>query len=236
MALSDGRGMTEAEWLTQQRTPKPILKFLRGRKPSARKLRLFAAACCRRVWSLHSAEGQGAVTVVEQFADGLAGEAELEAAHRSCPGGSLDPVSAASERGLPFHAAERAKITAGAGTWKALQRKGISEVAVLARARDAAWAVEREAQAGFLRDIFASLVLRATVAPGWLVASVISLATAAYDERCLPSGELEVARLAVLSDALEEAGCTDTAILSHLRSPGPHVRGCWPLDLVLGKS
>jgi hypothetical protein len=228
--------MTEAEWLVQQRTPKPILTFLRGKKPSARKLRLFAAACCRRVWSLHSEEGQGAVTVVEQFADGLAGEVELEVARRSCPDGSLDPVRAAAERGLPFHAAERAKITAGAGAWEALQRKGISEVAVLARARDAAWAVEREAQAGLLRDIFASLVLRTTVDSGWLVASVISIASAAYDERCLPSGELEVASLAILSDALEEAGCTDPHILSHLRSPGPHVRGCWALDVILSKS
>ncbi len=60
-----------------------------------------------------------------------------------------------------------------------------------------------------------------------------SLAAAAYGERILPSGHLDPARLAVLSDALEEAGCTDPDILSHLRSPGPHVRGCWALDLVL---
>jgi hypothetical protein len=38
-----------------------------------------------------------------------------------------------------------------------------------------------------------------------------------------------------LADALEDAGCTDADILSHLRSPGPHVRGCWALDLLLGK-
>jgi hypothetical protein len=40
---------------------------------------------------------------------------------------------------------------------------------------------------------------------------------------------------AILADALEEAGCTDAAILSHLRGPGPHVRGCWVVDLLLGK-
>jgi hypothetical protein len=39
----------------------------------------------------------------------------------------------------------------------------------------------------------------------------------------------------ILGDALEEAGCTDADILAHLRSPGPHVRGCWILDLILGK-
>jgi hypothetical protein len=64
---------------------------------------------------------------------------------------------------------------------------------------------------------------------------VSSLAQAAYDVRLLPSGELDAARLAVLSDALEEAGCTDGALLSHLRGPGPHVRGCWAVDLILGK-
>lgn len=62
-----------------------------------------------------------------------------------------------------------------------------------------------------------------------------SLASLAYEHPVLPSGHLDSARLAVLSDALEEAGCDDAEILSHLRSPGPHVRGCWALDLVLGK-
>jgi hypothetical protein len=70
--------------------------------------------------------------------------------------------------------------------------------------------------------------------PASLPASVVSLARAAYDER-LPSFDLDPLRLSVLADAVEEAGCTDEAILSHLRSPGPHVRGCWALDLILGK-
>jgi hypothetical protein len=42
-------------------------------------------------------------------------------------------------------------------------------------------------------------------------------------------------RLPILADALEEAGCTDAYLLAHLRGPGPHVRGCWAVDLVLGK-
>ena len=68
----------------------------------------------------------------------------------------------------------------------------------------------------------------------WLTTDVLSIAQAAYDER-LDDGTLDLARLAVLSDALEEAGCTDDTLLSHLRSPGPHVRGCWAVDLILGK-
>jgi hypothetical protein len=61
------------------------------------------------------------------------------------------------------------------------------------------------------------------------------VAQAAYDNRKLPAGTIDPARLAVLADALEEAGCTDLTMLAHLRGPGPHFRACWPLDLVLAK-
>ena len=43
-------------------------------------------------------------------------------------------------------------------------------------------------------------------------------------------------RLPILADALEESGSTDQTILDHCRGPGPHVRGCWVVDLLLGKS
>jgi hypothetical protein len=62
------------------------------------------------------------------------------------------------------------------------------------------------------------------------------LAQSAYAERLDDRGVLDPARLGVLSDAVEEAGCNTTAILEHLRSPGPHYRGMWSLDLVLGKT
>src|SRR5262245_41808404 len=65
--------------------------------------------------------------------------------------------------------------------------------------------------------------------------AVLSISEAAYEERILPAGTLDPDRLAVLSDALEEAGCDNPDILSHLRGPGPHVRGCWVLDLLLEK-
>ena len=51
----------------------------------------------------------------------------------------------------------------------------------------------------------------------------------------ITTGHLDPVRLAILADALEEAGCNSIDILAHLRSPGPHVRGCWALDLILGK-
>jgi hypothetical protein len=49
------------------------------------------------------------------------------------------------------------------------------------------------------------------------------------------AGTLDTSRLAVLADALEDAGCDRADILGHLRGPGPHVRGCWAVDLLLGK-
>jgi hypothetical protein len=64
---------------------------------------------------------------------------------------------------------------------------------------------------------------------------VVKLAQAAYDRRLLPSGELDRVRLAVLADALEVSGCMDADMLGHLREPGPHVRGCFAVDLLLGK-
>jgi hypothetical protein len=99
---------------------------------------------------------------------------------------------------------------------------------------------EGASQAALLRDLFGLLPFRPVpVDPRWLAwngGAVVKLAQAAYDQRALPSGELDLARLAVLADALEEAGCTVTEILDHLRGPGPHVRGCWVVDLLLGKS
>jgi hypothetical protein len=65
---------------------------------------------------------------------------------------------------------------------------------------------------------------------------VRKLAESAYTERTLPEGTLDVVRLALLADALEDGGCTERDLLGHLRGPGPHVRGCWALDLVMGKA
>jgi hypothetical protein len=90
-----------------------------------------------------------------------------------------------------------------------------------------------------LRDVVGNPFRRVVPSPAWLAwndATVARLAQAAYEERQLPEGTLDNGRLAVLADALEEAGCTDAGVLNHLRGPGPHVRGCWAVDLCLGKS
>jgi hypothetical protein len=90
-------------------------------------------------------------------------------------------------------------------------------------------AVECSQQAELLRDIFGPFSFHC-VRPDqtWLTATVVSIAQAIYDDRAFD-------RLPIVADALEEAGCTNADILGHCRSPGPHVRGCWVVDLLLGK-
>jgi hypothetical protein len=87
-------------------------------------------------------------------------------------------------------------------------------------------------QADLLRDIIGPLLFRPmTVDSSWLAwngGTVVQLAQSIYEDR-------RFGHLPILGDALEEAGCTDLDILGHCRSGGDHVRGCWPIDLVLGK-
>lgn len=100
--------------------------------------------------------------------------------------------------------------------------------------------LESTVQALLIRDLFGLITFRPTIVKvGELALQhslILSLAQAAYEERSLPCGELHLDRLAVLADALEDAGCTEVAILEHLRGPGPHVRGCWVVDLLLDRS
>jgi hypothetical protein len=83
-------------------------------------------------------------------------------------------------------------------------------------------------RAALVRDVVGNPFRPSSVAPGWRSADVRRLAQDAYQERAF-------AELPILADALEDARCTDEGVLAHLRSAGPHVRGCWALDLILGK-
>jgi biotin carboxyl carrier protein len=69
----------------------------------------------------------------------------------------------------------------------------------------------------------------------WNDGTVRRLAEGIYEERQLPAGTLDAARLAILADALLDAGCDDEELIAHCRNEGPHVRGCWTIDLILGK-
>lgn len=108
----------------------------------------------------------------------------------------------------------------------------------------AAYEVAKESemcfQCGLLRCIFANPFRDVPgIDRGWLTwkdGTVWRLAATVYEERFLPDGTLDNACLAILADALEEAGCDNADILNHCRQPGEHVRGCWVVDLLLGKS
>jgi hypothetical protein len=88
---------------------------------------------------------------------------------------------------------------------------------------------EARPQAALLRDIFGGLFSSAKLNSLWVTSTVFSLARQMYESR-------DFFAMPILADALEDAGCDDAAILGHLRGPGPHVRGCWAVDLLLGKT
>jgi len=90
-----------------------------------------------------------------------------------------------------------------------------------------------------LRDTFGNPFRPPVLDPSWLTwreGLVVKMAQDAYTDRLLPCGTLDNSCLAVLADALEDAGCGDEDILRHCRRPGEHFRGCWVIDLLLGKA
>jgi hypothetical protein len=100
---------------------------------------------------------------------------------------------------------------------------------------------ERCLQASWLRDLFGPLPYRRlpSVAPAvlaWNDRTVLRIAQASYDMRNLPDRTLDPGPLSIMADALLDAGCDDEGLLAHLRDAGPHVRGCWAVDLILGKA
>jgi hypothetical protein len=80
-----------------------------------------------------------------------------------------------------------------------------------------------------LRDIFGNPFRPVAFDPSWRTSTAVALASQMYESR-------EFSAMPILADALQDAGCEDADILGHCRGPGPHVRGCWVVDLVLGKA
>jgi hypothetical protein len=220
--------MTEAEWLACD-DPRPMLDFVRGRA-SARKLRLFACTCCW-LWKHRFNDYELKwVEVAERFADGLATPKELDRAWweaDTSTWGMSDisgqrywtPLTFAAEVLVRNDAARAAMSVAGLVGWDGYKAEVLEEVTKPAPA--------------LLRDLFGPLLFRPAprVDPAWLAwngGTVRNLAETIYGDRAFD-------RLPVLADALEDAGCADPDILAHCRGPGPHVRGCWAIDLLLGK-
>jgi hypothetical protein len=238
--------MTEQEWLTSTELEAMFTCPERGGLASERKGLLLALACLRRVWPCLSERSREAVEVLERLADRLPADEEREAARRAAERGVnaagtyhtdyynadyygydptpanvfidlADAVRVAASLTDALHVADCAAGAASAGG----AAGGVND-----------WLLERAAQAALLRDLFGPLPFhRVSLDPAWLTwndGTVVKMAQVVYEERAFD-------RLPVLADALEEAGCTSRDILDHLRGPGPHVRGCWAVDLLLGK-
>jgi hypothetical protein len=233
--------MTEAEWLTCS-DPTPMLAFLRD-KGSLRKLRLFALACSRRLLPLTRDPRVGAVLeVAERFADGLVGDGERSEARKVAQqaaqvrGVAARPDAPKWERraaSLAYYAAARQAMEAAWNTpglavevlvWRAGGYNACNWQAIKTQ--------EGAIHADLLRDLFGNAFHPLTPDPSWLAwnsGTVVKLAQAIYDDRAFD-------RLPILADALLDAGCDNADLLAHCRQPGKHVRGCWVVDALLGKS
>jgi hypothetical protein len=227
--------MTEAEWTASDNLAR-LWEFLHPRI-SERKKRLFIVAICRRVWPLLEDERSiRAIDVGERYADGDApreeldgAEAEAFAATDAAMAGPL-AVSEATDAVYVTVAGLipcKMTITAAVAAANAVTASAPPEAEMEART------AEMAAQVALLRCVVGNPFRPAPLGDCCRTPTAVWLARAVYEERLLPYGQLDPARLAVLADALEEAAADDE-VIAHLRGPGPHVRGCFVLDALLG--
>lgn len=246
--------MTEAEWLACA-DPQPMLEFLR-RKASDRKVRLFAVACCWRVWSsLEHEEFRDAVRKAELFADGLVDRDEMLQAYEKAraifaklhgkdngPGAAL---TASAFPSPPKSFLQRVADALDDPWWEDEFDKGDPLAPALVTARHAALAAadlqgqrhtlyaaatiaEQREQTALVQCLFGNPFRPRPVCAAWLTREVMALADGIYAERAF-------GRMPFLADALEAAGCTNADVIEHCRSGRVHARGCWFVDLLLGK-
>jgi hypothetical protein len=224
--------------------------------PSDRRQRLFLCALCRRVIHLTTDERcVAAVEVAERVADGSATEVEVRAAVAGVRAATVDAmkrveaVAAAAGREAsawvehvdtsgvtsPELAAVSAAVVCQLPLWSRADPEQVRNLTLLTLV-NAAEAMrfgelrresdERLAQERVFRDVAHAEPI--TPSPSWLTSTVLSLAEGIYADRAFD-------RLPILADALQDAGCDHIDILAHCRSHGPHVRGCWVIDLLRGK-
>jgi hypothetical protein len=229
--------MDEAAWIACDH-PREMLTWLRG-KTSDRKLRLFMAACCRRVihtfTDVDDIGREDAIDVAERFADGLASEDERELAFAELTDGGphrqWDDCTNLVVADFTQHTADDADaVDCAIGAAEEARLEAIDEDY---DASEEIQYAEGGVQADLVRDVFPNPFRRVKLKAALRTPTITGLAQAAYDERLMPSGELDPVRLSVLADALEEGGAP-IELVEHLREKGPHVRGCFVVDLCLG--
>ena len=205
--------MTEDEWLRCEH-PLRLLESIQA--SNQRKLRAFAVACCRRILSfIDDSRMIAALDSAEQFLDGKV-SSNLLAEHHRAASGSYDVVKH-EQAWTAIWCASRPDVG-----WN------VSSHAVQVLEFEK-WDSESSAHCDLLRDIFGNPFRPVTLDPAWLTSNVLALARGIYDERAFD-------RMPILADALQDAGCENDDVLNHCRDDKQvHVRGCWVVDLLLGK-
>lgn len=230
--------MTESDWLTCT-DPMLMLQHV-WQTVSDRKVLLFASACCRRNWHLLDKICRNVVEIVDLFADGDASEQELKTAQEAID--SLPSDVRYTEAVTWFTDKVLGRLVVMV-TGNAACDAASASCPVRGRLRTAAWekakAAEIKEQAAVFRDILVNPFRPSTPLPdavlAWNDSTVRHIAEGIYNIRRLPEGTQDNGRLAILATALLDAGCNNEELIAHCRTEGPHVRGCWALDLILGK-
>jgi hypothetical protein len=210
--------MTEAEWFA---AADPLLLLPAAeRVASLRKLRLLMAGVCRRGWARYGMPAVNrAIDCAELYADGVATDSMVAELRGRIGTGWFWGIPAES---LLCPAGQ--EVSAVRTFLTVLQNSSPPQVTDGVSA--ATWAIrDRAARANLLRDVVGN-PFRSGFDPEWLTSTVVQLAEQMYGSR-------DFSAMPILADALQDAACDD--ILAHCRGPGPHVRGCWVVDLVLGK-
>lgn len=213
---------SEEQWRSWEDDPLPMLEFA-GRTISQRKTRLFYCACVRRLWSwVKDSRSRAAVECSELFGDDcITSDQLLEA--RKAGYSAWYEIASRSIDSAEDNAAAAAFMCANE---ELVYASGVPGRVAAASGNEPA---EYKTQAAIIRDVLGNPFRPIIPTDSTTTASqVVELAQAIYEERAFD-------RMPVLVAELEKAGCTDPAILSHCREPEPHVRGCWVVDLILGK-
>jgi hypothetical protein len=215
--------VTEAEWLACE-DPEAILVFLNGRGTDRKQLlaAIHASRSCGH--DLPSSALRTSLTICEREADGRSTPSELSRlVHVLLP--RLDALRAEYPTGTGRDTMFSALLLVDALMTRAGGLNPNSDINLTVRC---IIPPEREEYTHVLRDIFGNPFRPVTFSPDWRTDTAVTLARQMYESR-------DFSTMPILADALQDAGCDSADILNHCRGPGPHVRGCWVVDLVLGK-
>ena len=218
--------MTEVEWLTCGDRSR-MRSVIKSRPYSPRKWVMFDIACLDRIRGFfEDARFVRYLGKLDEFADSTGSLWPPSFPHESA---AVREACRSFAHGDPLRAA---KIAAVRGLLEAgRQNLGVSELAAVAVGRrdvGGGYHAEKRAHCTLLRDIFGNPFRTVTLGPAWRTDTAVSLARVMYETR-------DFTGMPILADALQDAGCEHADILDHCRGDSPHVRGCWVVDLVLGK-